>query len=97
MEVLFVADRDFMPQPGSEQHKGLLGWLAEHDVDANVTHRVEIHVDTVPILRVFAFALNEDGKKFSRPGADGEPEVAMEPPRDVPLRSRPPVRFCVEE
>ncbi len=102
MDVLEVSDREFWPP---RVHDGLAlvsEWLAAHGVDANDTYRVEAHVVDCPLIRVFQFAKNADGKRFMDQASiemdEADPDgrhlrAAVLPPLDVAMRIPPPVPF----
>lgn len=107
MEVLEVGDKEFWPPRADDGLALVTEWLAAHGVDSVDTYRVELHDDDGPVLRVFRYARDGDGKKFidratERLGCGHQGcrcqcplEVATAPPLDVAMRIPPPVPFRV--
>jgi len=75
------ADRDWIG--------GYSAWLRSHDVDPNVTYRVEHHVIDCPLIRVFQYDRNEHGQKYYTTDYETG-DIARRPPFDVLIRSEPP-------
>ena len=96
VEVLDVHDRQFWPPADGDAGRfAVMHWLQDHGIDGATVIRLELHIIDCPVLRIFGLAVNGEGKHYTVPGNDGEPEIAYAPPRDVLMRSRPPVPFRV--
>ena len=104
-EVLDVGDKEFWPPRLDDGIALVVEWLAAHGVDASHVYRVEVHDPDGPVVRVFVYATDADGKRFMDsasmlPGCDHDArhcecplEVAVLPPLDVAMRIPPPVPF----
>ena len=101
-EVLDVGDKEFWPPRLDDGLALVREWLAAHGIDASDTYRVELHVADCPTLRIFRYATNPNGERFTDPASieedEADPEgwhlrVAVLPPLDVAMRIPPPVLF----
>lgn len=66
-------------------------WLKTqgYEADDRAVYRTEIHAGDTPFARVFAYALDEHGRKYVDPETR---DVAKQPSHDVPLSSLPPIQ-----
>jgi hypothetical protein len=75
------------------EREGFKAWLREQtaDYDGRAIYRTEIHHAEQPFARIFAFALDAEGRKYADPETG---DVAEVPTRDVPISSMPPARVA---
>jgi hypothetical protein len=62
-------------------------WLRAHGIDPCQTYRTEHHVIDVPLVRVYAYALDEQGRRYVDQAAR---DIARREPYDVLIRTTPP-------
>lgn len=62
-------------------------WLTEHGIDTNDTYRTEHHVIDTPLVRVFQYAKDADGRRYTDPATGN---VAEREPFDVLIKTPPP-------
>jgi hypothetical protein len=58
-----------------------------HGIAKNDTYRTEHHVIDAPLVRVFQYDLDDDGRRYYDPLTDG---VATRKPFDVLIKTQPP-------
>lgn len=77
-----------LPEPDRDR---FVEWLTGQGYEYNgkTVRRVEVYEGDSPTARVFAFRLDEQGRKHIDPETG---DVAMEPPHDLVLSSLPPVQ-----
>lgn len=61
-------------------------WLCAHGIDPGLTYRTEHHLIDVPLVRVFAYDIDEDGRRY----ADEDGRDAARQPYDVLAKTKPP-------
>jgi hypothetical protein len=62
-------------------------WLAAHGVDKMATYRTEHHLIDAPLVRVFQYDADDQGRRCYDPEIDG---AAVRPPFDVLVKTQPP-------
>jgi hypothetical protein len=71
-------------------------WLRRQGLPVNQIYRAEFFLGDPPCVKIFCYALNEDGRMYlechdpSRVHDHDKCGAATEPPRMVPLNSLPP-------
>lgn len=87
-------------KPG--QIEPVSAWLRDHGLNPYDIYRIEVHVIDVPLLRIFEFLRNEDGKLYCPLDHEHEwahPDgctAARRDPYDVLLKSNPPAAIAPE-
>ena len=83
--VYDVSDRSTWFDHGPEFSRAYAAWVDGHGVDTKPTYRVEHHLIDAPLIRVFQYATDADGRLCIDRG-----DVVRRPPFDVLIRSEPP-------
>lgn len=84
--VIYEANTNFYTHPAAFT-EAYTAWLEGHGVDKNATYRTEHHLIDAPLVRVFQFDRNGEGRLYTD---EATGEVAKRPPFDVLIRTPAP-------
>lgn len=84
--VIYEANTNFFTHPAAFC-EAYAAWLEAHGIDRNSTYRTEHLVIDAPLVRVFQYERNMQGRLYTE---ESTGEVAVRPPFDVLIRTPAP-------